>query len=119
MKQIKIGSRTSINRDCKLIASHYYKDVFIEIGDNVAIGPEVTFFAAGHDYRHIDLPDTADSIKICDNVWIGGRSVILQGVTVGEGAVIAAGSVVTKNVEPYTIVGGNPAKYIKDRTLTC
>lgn len=59
--------------------------------------------------------DNLDSIA--DNVWIGGNSTILQGVTVGEGAIVAAGSVVTKDVASYTIVGGVPAKFIKDRHI--
>jgi len=53
---------------------------------------------------------------IHDHVWIGARAIICPGVTIGEGAVVAAGAVVTQDVEPYTIVGGNPARYIKDRT---
>jgi len=53
-------------------------------------------------------------IKIETGSWIGAKSIILKGVTIGEGAIVGAGSVVTKNVEPYTIVGGNPAKYIKN-----
>ena len=52
-------------------------------------------------------------IKICAGSWIGAKCIILKGVTIGEGAIVGAGSVVTKNVEPYTIVGGNPAKFIK------
>lgn len=52
-------------------------------------------------------------IKICDNAWIGMHAIILKGVTIGEGAIVAAGSVVTKDVEPWTMVGGNPAKLIK------
>lgn len=52
-------------------------------------------------------------IKICDNAWIGMNALILKGVVVGEGAIVAAGSVVTKSVEPWTLVGGNPAKFIK------
>lgn len=53
-------------------------------------------------------------IKICDNAWIGMNCIILKGVTIGEGAIIGAGSVVTKSVPPWTIVGGNPAKVIKE-----
>ena len=53
-------------------------------------------------------------IKICSGSWIGAKSIILKGVTIGEGAIVAAGSVVTKDVAPYTIVGGNPAKFIKN-----
>jgi acetyltransferase-like isoleucine patch superfamily enzyme len=52
-------------------------------------------------------------IKICDNAWIGMNATILKGVTIGEGAIVGAGSVVTKNVEPWTVVGGNPAKMIR------
>lgn len=53
-------------------------------------------------------------IKICGGAWIGAKSIILKGVTIGEGAIVGAGSVVTKDVAPYTIVGGNPAKFIKN-----
>ena len=52
-------------------------------------------------------------IKICRNSWVGAKAIILKGVTIGEGAIVAAGSVVTKDVAPYTIVGGNPARFIK------
>ena len=55
-----------------------------------------------------------DRVHICENVWIGAGATILPGVTVGKNAVVAAGAVVTKNVEPNTIVGGNPAKFIKN-----
>lgn len=57
----------------------------------------------------------AGNVKIGNDVWIGAGSIILSGITIGDGAVIAAGSIVTKDVEPYTIVGGNPAKFIKKR----
>lgn len=53
-------------------------------------------------------------IRICAGSWVGAKSIILKGVTIGEGAVVAAGSVVTKDVEPYTVVAGNPAKFIKN-----
>jgi galactoside O-acetyltransferase len=52
-------------------------------------------------------------IKICENAWIGMNVIILKGVTVGRGAIVAAGSIVTKDIEPWTMVGGNPAKFIK------
>lgn len=63
-------------------------------------------------HKNWDVVNTA-SIKICDNAWIGMNALILKGVTVGEGAIVGAGSVVTKDVEPWTIVAGNPAKFIK------
>ena len=56
-------------------------------------------------------------IKICDNAWIGMNCIILKGVTIGEGAIVGAGSVVTKSVPPWTIVGGNPAKVIKEISI--
>ncbi len=56
-------------------------------------------------------------IKICAGAWLGAKCIILKGVTIGEGAIIAAGSVVTKDVDPYTIVAGNPAKFIKNALL--
>ncbi len=58
-------------------------------------------------------------ITICDGVWIGARAIILPGVTMGEGAVVAAGAVVTKDVESWAVVGGNPAKFIKKRVVSC
>ena len=74
-------------------------------------------FAAGHDYRELSLPNTAASIHIGKHVWIGGRSIILQGGNIGEGAIITAGSIVTKDVESYSIYAGVPARKIKDRTI--
>ncbi len=61
------------------------------------------------DWTHV----VSKKIIICDKVWIGFNCIILKGVTIGEGAVVAAGSVVTKDVEPFTLVGGNPAKLIR------
>lgn len=115
--KVSIGSGTTINRGCRFYASHYHKDVRIQIGNHVAVAPEVSFFAAGHDYKSLSLPDTASSITVGDHVWIGARSVILQGVNIGEGTVIAAGSVVTKDIPPYTVVAGVPARVIKNRDL--
>jgi maltose O-acetyltransferase len=120
MKQVKIGSGSTVNRGCKLFASHSHKDIYITIGNSVAIGPEVMFFSAGHDYTTLELPDTAGNITVSDNVWIGGGSIIIArvgGISIGEGAIVAAGSVITKDVPPYTVVGGVPARKIKDRII--
>lgn len=114
-KKIFLGDGVSINKDCRFYASHAVKDAYIMIGNNAVIGPEVAFFSAGHDYKNIELPDTARSIVIEKNVWIGGRAIILPGVTVREGAVIGAGAVVTKDISPYTVAAGNPAREIKKR----
>jgi acetyltransferase-like isoleucine patch superfamily enzyme len=116
-RRIVIGNNTVINRGCKFFGSYFNKSVTIEIGNNVAIAPFCCFYSAGHDYEYIYLPDTAASIIIKDNVWIGGKSIILPGVTIGEGSVIGAGSVVTKDILPWSIAVGNPAKVIKSRKI--
>ena len=115
--KISIGSDVTINRGCSINAGYLVKEATISIGNHVAIGPECSFFAAGHDTTDLQLADTGAPIVVKPNVWIGGGSVIIQGVTIGEGAIVAGGSLVSKSVEPYTIVGGNPAKKIKDRVV--
>lgn len=89
----------------------------LEIGDRVSIAPRVTVIALSHANRSKVkkiLGNQKTGVKICNDSWIGAGAIILNGVTIGEGAVIGAGSVVTKDVEPFTIVAGNPAKKIKD-----
>lgn len=116
--RVEIGQDVSINYGCQFYPSWHDKSIRIEIKNNVRIGPNCCFFSAGHDTTRLDLPDNSASIIIEDNVWIGGNSTILQGVTIGEGAIVAASSTVTRDVEPYTIVAGIPAKAIKQRELT-
>lgn len=116
-RKISLGHHVSINRGCNFYAVHQANGGTIAIGNHVALGPNVSIFAGGHDHTQPDLPVTAAPVVICDYVWVGGNSTILQGVTIGEGAIVAAGSVVTKHVAPYTIVAGNPARFIKPRLL--
>ena len=90
----------------------------IVIGDNVQIGPNVTISSASHplNAKERNDPETkifGKPIHIGDNVWIGGRSVILPGVELGDNVVVGAGSVVTKSFPKNVIIGGNPAKVIK------
>ena len=87
----------------------------IRVGDNCLIGPDVGIYTAGHRLEPEGrvLDGYGIPIVIGNDVWIGGHSTILPGVTIGDGAVIAAGSVVTKDVAPRTLVGGIPAKLIK------
>ena len=98
------------------------------IGNYVCIGAETIILMGGNNTHRNDwfsnypfLDKITQSYqqkgdtRIADGVWIGMRSIILPGVSIGEGAVIAAGSVVTKDVPPYAVVGGNPAKVIKSR----
>ncbi|MCZ4244149.1 acyltransferase [Pedobacter punctiformis] len=93
---------------------------FIDIGNNVMMGPRVGLFAENHKFERTDIPMHEQGVErefitIEDDCWIGTNSVILSGVTIGKGSIIAAGSVVTKSVEPYSIMGGVPAKLIKKR----
>ena len=115
--RVQIGEYTMINRNCRFLTSHDHEDVNIFIGNHVAVAPEVCFLAAGHDYSSLRRPRIAASITVHDYVWIGARSIILQGVTIGEAAVIAAGSVVTKDIPPYTVAAGVPARVIKRRVI--
>lgn len=94
-----------------------YSVAKIKIGTKVAISREAFLCTASHDPTKPNRPLTTAPITICNGVWIGARAIILPGVTVGEGAVVAAGAVVTKDVAPWTIVGGNPARVIKERKL--
>jgi acetyltransferase-like isoleucine patch superfamily enzyme len=115
--QISIGTNVSINRGCSFIAGYKIKNAKIIIKNNVSIGPDVCFYAAGHDVDDLHLKDNGAPIIVNEYVWIGGKAIILQGVTLGVGSIVAAGAVVTKDVQPYTIVGGVPAKIIKKRTV--
>ena len=93
----------------------------VKIGKDVMIGPEVAIYTHNHKHDEIDIPMIKQGytenkpVYIEDNVWIGRRVLIMPGVCIGTGSIVAAGAVVTKNVEPYSIVGGNPAKIIKYR----
>lgn len=84
----------------------------IIIGQNVNFSTEVMIWTMQHDYNDPGFGPAGGPVIIEDYVWISSRAIVLPNVTIGEGAVVAAGAVVTKNVEPYTIVGGVPAKKI-------
>jgi acetyltransferase-like isoleucine patch superfamily enzyme len=92
----------------------------VQIGNNVIFGPNVMIFSENHNFSDLNIPinlqgETRKGVKINDGVWIGARAVILDGVSVGENSIIAAGSVVVKDVPPFSIVGGVPAKVLKSR----
>lgn len=89
----------------------------ITIGDRVCIGEDVRLLTGSHSLSSPTFDLVTKPITIKDNVWIATGAIVLPGVTIGEGAVVAAGAVVTKDVEPWTVVGGNPAKFIKKREL--
>lgn len=93
----------------------------VTIGDNVMMGPDCIIYTSNHAFDRTDIPmnqqgfSSAKKVIIGNDVWIGGRVIILPGVKIGNGAIIGAGAVVTKDVPPYSIVGGNPAKILKYR----
>ena len=89
----------------------------IEIGEKTCIGEYVKILTGYHDITTWNFAFRTKPIKIGSCVWIATGAILLPGVSIGDGAVIAAGAVVTKDVEPWTVVGGNPAKFIKRRVL--
>ena len=89
----------------------------ITISDQATVSQGAKLCSAGHDVSSRIMELTHAPIVIGENAWVAAWSIVMPGVIIGEGAVIAAGAVVTKNVEPWSIVGGNPAKFIKKREL--
>ncbi|UDQ97348.1 sugar O-acetyltransferase [Lentisphaerota bacterium WC36G] len=109
---IYIGDNIYINMDCLFLDS-----APITIGNGSMFGPGVHIYTPMHPLDAVErsnLKEYALKVTIGNDVWIGGRAVICPGVTIGDGAVIGAGSVVTKNVPAFTVYGGNPAKFIKN-----
>lgn len=109
---IKIGNSCFVNSFSAL-----YGHGDLVIGNNCLIGPQVTVIPVNYGYTDRETPfrqqtPTMKGITIGDDVWIGAGVTILDGCTIGRGCIIGAGAVVTKSIEPYTIVGGVPAKKI-------
>ena len=94
---------------------------FVTIGDDVMMGPDVLILTRNHKFSHLNMPmrkqgyDDYRPVVIEDDVWIGARAIILPGVRIGRGSIIAAAAVVTKSVEAYSIVAGNPGRVVKRR----
>lgn len=111
---IEIGENSALGINCRVSGP-------LEIGDNVMMGPDVMIYTSNHNFDRKDVPmikqgnSEKKKVTIGNDVWIGARVIILPGVTISDGAVIAAGSVVTKDVPQYIVVGGNPARIIKER----
>lgn len=90
----------------------------VSIGNNTILAQNIVLSGLNHGYTDPDIPiknqkETTAQIVIEEDCWIGANSVVVAGVTIGKHSIVAGGSVVTKNVPPYTIVGGNPAKILK------
>lgn len=107
---IRIGRNVFINQNCT-----FYDLGGLDIADDVMIGPNVSIITSGHPIEPSERRAfvTAKPIVIERNVWVAADVTIIGGVAVGENSVVAAGSVVTKDVPPNTLVGGNPAKAIR------
>ncbi|MCT1182632.1 sugar O-acetyltransferase [Lactococcus lactis] len=110
-RHVEIGNNFYANMDCIFLDVNK-----IKIGNNVMVGPRVSFYTAGHPIDpqiRIEELEFGLPITVEDNVWFGGSATILPGVTIGKNSIIAAGAVVTKDVAANTIVGGNPAQLIR------
>ena len=109
---IEIGNNFYMNANCHILGEIY-------IGNDVMIGPKVIIWGRDHGIKKNELMNkqahNKKPIYIEDDVWIGAGAIILKGVTISKGAVIGAGSVVTKDIPEYAIAVGNPAKIIKYR----
>ena len=110
-RKIHLGERNVINFGCLFDGRKFH----IRTGNDVSIGPEAAILTLGHDPQSPDFADRGGDVIIGNRVWIGYRAIILPGIKIGEGAVVGAGAVVTKDVEPFAIVAGNPARKINER----
>ena len=115
--EIRIGNNSGIGIKCELYGP-------ITIGDNVMMGPEVVIYTSGHRFDRTDIPmmqqgaTEKEPVEIGNDVWIGRRTMIMPGVKIGDGCVVGAGAVVTKDIPPYSVVGGVPAKILKIRSFS-
>jgi acetyltransferase-like isoleucine patch superfamily enzyme len=110
-----VGDHSNIGPYCYIGCSGH-----ISIGNNVMISPRVSIYAENHVFDQIDTTIKSQGVKkekvvIEDDCWIASNSILLAGVTIGKGSVVAAGSVVTQDVPPYSVVAGVPARVIKNR----
>lgn len=112
--KMRIGDRSGVGINAKMHGT-------VIIGNDVMMGPDCIIYTRNHAFADTTIPMNQQGFQeekpvvIGNDVWIGGRVIILPGVHVGNGAIIGAGAVVTKDVPDYAIVGGNPAKVIKYR----
>ena len=112
--RLEVGDRSQLGQNAKLGGT-------IIIGDDVLMGPDVVMMATSHRFDRIDIPINQQGareerpIVIGNDVWIGTRVIILPGVKIGNHSIVAAGSVVTKSFEDYSIIGGVPAKLLRKR----
>ena len=118
-RHISFSSKVSLG-DRSSIGDYTHINGELHIGNDVMMSPNCAFLASNHKFNRIDIPmnqQGGESIPIYieDDVWIGYGVIVTAGVHIGKGTVVAAGSVVTKDIPPYSIVGGVPARLIKVR----
>ncbi|OIP74616.1 MAG: hypothetical protein AUK08_00580 [Candidatus Pacebacteria bacterium CG2_30_36_39] len=119
-RHIKIGTGTLVGEKATLDGRKQLPNSQggLIIGNHVDIASEVMIWTSEHDIHSIDMKPIEAKVIVEDYVFIGPRAIILPGVTIGKGAIVAAGAIVTKNVEPGSIVAGTPAKEISKRKLS-
>lgn len=111
---LEIGNGSGVGIDCEIYGP-------VSIGENVMMGPEVVIYTSGHKHNRIDIPmgkqgdDGIKPVNIGNDVWIGRRAIIMPGVKIGNGCIIGAAAVVTKNIPDYSVAVGVPAKVVKNR----
>ena len=110
-RKVFLGARNVVNFGCLFDGRRYR----ITTGSDVSIGPEAAILTLGHDPQSPGFEDRGGDVTIGDKVWIAYRAIVLPGVRIAEGAVVAAGAVVTRDVEPYQIVAGSPARPVGER----
>jgi putative colanic acid biosynthesis acetyltransferase WcaF len=104
------------DRACLGPQSEVYNLVRVTLGPRCTVAQQAYLCAGTHDFSQPNLPLMVGEIKVGSDAFLGARAFILPGVTIGEGAVIGACAVVSKDVSPWTIVAGNPARFVGDRT---
>lgn len=117
---VRLGSNVYLNQNCTIIDT-----CLVSIGSRTLVAPNVSFYSGAHPLdpqlrNGTRGPETGKEIHVGEDCWIGGGAIILPGVKIGRGSTVGAGSVVTKDVPPFHVVAGNPAKIIRkiDTTLS-
>lgn len=112
--KVHMSDYAAIGRNCELHGE-------VHLGSHILMAPEVVFYTVNHEHDGLDVPMSLQGnapvlpIHVGDDVWLGRRSMIMPGITIGDHSIVAAGAVVTKDVPAYAIVGGVPAKVIGSR----
>ena len=112
--RVEVGNNSNLSQRMRVIGD-------LVLGNDVMLGPEIVFISYNHEFQDLEIPMRAQGVTeskpivVGNDVWIGMRALIMPGVHIGDHAIVAAGSVVTKDVPEWAIFGGNPAKLIKYR----